>query len=207
VSPRQGLPRSPDEIRRITDVHTLRMLADPLRLAILAAFRGGGGIESLTVKELAERLDEGQSKLYRHVRRLEDAHLLEVAATRVVSGILEKRYRPTFRRLVIESDVLEPGQGADEFRDTSLAVLTSVRDRLQSDLLAGRVPLEPAEVGPDLSIQLEVVQVTMSRERYARVRGALSEIIRSEAHSDEDATAIPVVIQSLIYPQVSEASG
>lgn len=45
------------------------------------------------MKKLAKHLGEPQAKLYQHVKQLEAAGLIEVAATRMVSGILEQRYR------------------------------------------------------------------------------------------------------------------
>jgi hypothetical protein len=53
----------------------------------------------MSVKELAQHMAEPQTKLYRHVKQLEAAGLIEVAATRMVSGILEQRYRVRQREL------------------------------------------------------------------------------------------------------------
>jgi DNA-binding MarR family transcriptional regulator len=41
----------------------------------------------MSVKELAEELGEPQTKLYRHVKQLEAAGLIRIAASRMVSGI------------------------------------------------------------------------------------------------------------------------
>ena len=82
--------------REIDSVEVLRALADPVRLAILSALNRrapGGELPIMSVKELAKQLGEPQTKLYRHVKQLEAAELIEVAATRMVSGILEQRYR------------------------------------------------------------------------------------------------------------------
>src|SRR5947209_18652343 len=74
------------EERTITDLETLRVLADPLRLSIIGAFPSAvGRRRPMSVKEIAERIDEGQTKLYRHVKKLEDVGLIYVAETRVVS--------------------------------------------------------------------------------------------------------------------------
>ena len=47
----------------------------------------------MSVKELAAELGEPQTKLYRHVKQLESTGLIRVAASRLVSGILEQRYQ------------------------------------------------------------------------------------------------------------------
>ena len=189
-----------DDVRYVKDLETLRMLADPLRLSILAAFQSGDDAPELTVKELADRLGEGQTKLYRHVKLLEDAGLIAVTGTRLVSGILEKRYRPTYRTLQVDSDALSQSKAPEGFRDTTVALLTSVQDQLQSDLQAGRVPLIAAEGEPDLTILMSSLRVNMTPERYARVRTAVTELLAAEAHSDGDSNAMRVVMQVLMYP-------
>src|ERR1700761_3406951 len=83
-------------VREIDSVEGLRALADPIRLAILSALDTrvpDGELPVMSVKELAQHLGEPQTKLYRHVKQLEVAELIEVAATRMVSGIQEQRYR------------------------------------------------------------------------------------------------------------------
>ncbi|MEV7009225.1 helix-turn-helix domain-containing protein [Streptosporangium sp. NPDC051022] len=192
------------DVRRITDLETLRMLADPLRLSILAAFPGGENADPLTVKELAERLGENQTKLYRHIKQLEEANLIYVAQTRVVSGIIEKRYRPTYRKLTIESDVFNLAQDSEDFSDATMAMLESARDRLRADLRSGRVPLDPPTYGPDLSLQISSVRVSMTPERYVRVRTAITELIEREAYSDEGPGVLPVVVHALLYPTLDE---
>lgn len=190
------------EERRITDLDTLRMLTDPLRLAILAAFPSGPHARPVTVKEIAEKLDEGQTKLYRHFKQLEDSGLIHVAETRVVSGIIEKRYQPSQKRLIVESDVLRLSQTADEFGDAILAVLEATRNTLSADLRAGRVLLEPPAEGPDLSLQLGDFTTNMTPERYARVRAQLTEFIEGIGPGDNDPRALPVGFSALLYATI-----
>lgn len=108
------------DVREIDTVEELRALADPVRLAILTALDAQGPdaeLPVLSVKELAQRLDEPQTKLYRHVKQLEAAGLIHVAATRMVSGILEQRYQASQRSMRLSRGLAS--QHADE---TVLAV-------------------------------------------------------------------------------------
>jgi DNA-binding transcriptional ArsR family regulator len=111
----RGVRKEPRGVREIDSVEELRALADPLRLAILSALDThgpDGELPVMSVKELAQQLGEPQTKLYRHVKQLEAAGLIEVAATRMVSGILEQRYRARHRDLRLSAALYR--QHADE---------------------------------------------------------------------------------------------
>src|SRR6476620_2466816 len=69
-----------DVVRRVSDVDTIKAMADPTRLAILRTLMDGRGgpARVMSAKELAEELGEPQTKLYRHLKVLETAGLIEV---------------------------------------------------------------------------------------------------------------------------------
>jgi DNA-binding transcriptional ArsR family regulator len=97
------------EVFKIPDVPTLKAVADPLRMRLLMALDEG----PLTVKELATKLDVPQTRLYYHVRMLEQFGLLAVASTRMVSGIEERRYAATAKSWDIADDLLNSPAVAD----------------------------------------------------------------------------------------------
>lgn len=91
-----------DETLVVSDITTLKVLADDLRLRIYELVRSSNEAGNLcTVKMLAERLGMPAAKLYYHVNMMEAAGLLRVDETRLVSGILEKYYSAAARRLII----------------------------------------------------------------------------------------------------------
>ena len=73
----------------ISDVTTLKVVADPLRLRIGMLLID----RAMTVKELAAELGVPPTRLYYHVRMLERHDLVEVVGRRMVSGIEERTYR------------------------------------------------------------------------------------------------------------------
>ncbi|MBW8806510.1 MAG: helix-turn-helix domain-containing protein [Catenulisporales bacterium] len=93
-------PLIDEVVRTITDVDTIKALADPTRLAILRALSRDRVPKS--AKELAEELGEPQTKLYRHLKVLLEAGLIEAAETRVVSGIVETKYRAAQSSVTID---------------------------------------------------------------------------------------------------------
>ena len=72
----------------VTDLETLRVVSDPLRIQLLELLVRG----PRTVKQLAADMGTTQTKLYYHLNLLEEHGLVRVVSTRVVSGIIEKQY-------------------------------------------------------------------------------------------------------------------
>jgi DNA-binding transcriptional ArsR family regulator len=114
-------------VRTVTDVDTIKALADPTRLSILRALSRDRMPKS--AKELAEDLDQPQTKLYRHLKVLQEAGLIEAAETRVVSGIVETKYRAMQSGLSIN-----PTEHLDETREAMHNIiagnLNDYRDRM-----------------------------------------------------------------------------
>jgi DNA-binding Lrp family transcriptional regulator len=137
------------ELRVVEDIETLRVLTDPLRLAILRVIMKDAHVKPrlMTVKEIAEELGEPPTKLYRHVKQLESTGVIRDAETRLVSGIVEHRYSPGQAELRIDGSVL--GRlGQDDAGTSIAAVFDSVRDHFVSLVRKGQVRLV-AEGGQD----------------------------------------------------------
>ena len=167
-------------VREIDSVEGLRALADPVRLAILSALDThgpDGELPVMSVKELAQHLGEPQTKLYRHVKQLEAAGLIEVAATRMVSGILEQRYRARQRDLRLSAALFR--RHADEteaaVRSAFDAFLTGVFDRARKEGW-------PSD-GPDKPVML-VFDDRVSLEAAERIRARVVDVTREIAEAE-----------------------
>ncbi len=147
-----------ERVRVIDDLETLRLLTQSLRLRIVEALRAAP--DPLAVKDLAEILSTSQTKLYYHVKLLEEAGLIRIAATRLVSGITEKRYEAATYRLSVDRALLSPGTSGDEGLDVFLSViLGQVQTEIRRSVAAGLIDL-------DLAIQDQVGtnQLTIGRK-------------------------------------------
>ena len=82
----------PEAERLVSDVETLKALSDPLRLKILETMVAHDQA-GWTAKELAAELGVPQTRLYHHIELLLERDLIRLASQRVVSGIIESRYR------------------------------------------------------------------------------------------------------------------
>jgi DNA-binding transcriptional ArsR family regulator len=124
-----GAVEKESEIRVVEDVEVLKALAEPTRLAILEALMEPPWPRIMAVKELAAELGMAPTRLYRHVRQLEEANLIKVAETRMVSGILEQRYQASARDLRLGQDILRTHP------DESMAALHVLIDQFGQGLL------------------------------------------------------------------------
>jgi DNA-binding transcriptional ArsR family regulator len=127
------------EIRVISDPDVLRLIADPLRLRILELLRQ----QPHTVKELAGLLDVPRTKLYYHVKLLEEHELITVEDTRIVSGITEKRYRLTAYRLSVDKAMLGVTGEAGSPLEVYLSVIfDEVTTEIRRAIASGMIDLE-----------------------------------------------------------------
>lgn len=111
----------------VSDLDTLKVLADPLRLSILEYLSKPG-----TVKQIAEKLKKPPTKLYYHFNLLEKHNLIQMVDTRIVSGIIEKHYQASARMYMLKRGLLSPG--SEDF-DASLGVtLSSMFTDVQNDV-------------------------------------------------------------------------
>jgi DNA-binding transcriptional ArsR family regulator len=180
-------------VRQIDSVEGLRALADPVRLAILAALdpRGPDGeLPVMSVKELAQHLGEPQTKLYRHIKQLEAAGLIEVAATRMVSGIMEQRYRARQRDLRL-SEALFKRHG-----DETEAVLRSAFDAFLTGVFERARKEDWPSDGPNKPVLL-VCDQQVSHEAAERIRARVVEVEREIAKAEPG--DIPVDVAIVFY--------
>jgi DNA-binding transcriptional ArsR family regulator len=185
-----GVRMEPPGVREIDSVQVLRALADPVRLAILAALdtRGPDGeLPVMSVKELAQHLGEPQTKLYRHVKQLEAAGLIEVAATRMVSGILEQRYRARQRDLRLSAALYRQHANESEaaVRSAFDAFLTGFFDRASTQDWPSDDPAKPVML---------VFTDRVSLAAAERIRARLVEVTKEIDEAEAGDTPVNVAI-------------
>jgi len=141
-TPRELPEPAPEMV--ITDVEQLKAISDPLRLQLLERISGDPR-RAWTAKELAEDLDTKQTKLYHHLALLEERGFIRVAATRVVSGIQEKRYQATARSFRVDRSLLTGG-GSDVAVAGALdAIFDKARGEILAGLRSGTINLDPKD--------------------------------------------------------------
>jgi DNA-binding transcriptional ArsR family regulator len=187
-------------MRSVTDIDTLKVLADPIRLAILTALmsRTEAEMRVMSVKELAEELGESQTKLYRHVKQLEAVGLIRVAASRLVSGILEQRYQASQRDVTFGPGLLQDKATADESEPVVAALLDRYRDQFFAAHRAGFI--KPGDYPPEQAYRhgiLALAETRVPAALAADIRNKLQEVmdlLNAEGAEDSDGVPVNVLI-------------
>jgi DNA-binding transcriptional ArsR family regulator len=182
--------------RVVGDVETLRALSDPLRIRILEAMVQAHDA-SWTVKRIATALGVGPTKLYHHIKILEERELIRPAGQQLVRGIVETSYRIGQLQLRLDRQLLASG-GADVQSATQQAI-TAVFDQAREDLeramAAGIVRVDAeADSSRPLIVRRDLIRTTP--ERAAELRERLAALL-DEYGTDSDGELTLGVLVSL----------
>jgi len=163
---------------KIADLDTLRVLADPQRFRLVEAMATRPR-EAWTVKELARTVGATPTKLYYHMNLLEEHGLIVVTGSRLVSGILEKRYQVAADQLSVDRALFETGDPAAN--ETLHTVLSTILDTTQADIRAaikaGIASLHHEEGDPEREpIFLSKGFARLSRARAVEFRARLRDL-------------------------------
>jgi DNA-binding transcriptional ArsR family regulator len=139
----------PELERLVSDVETLKALSDPLRLRMLETMVARPDT-AWSVKELATALDVPQTRLYHHVELLLERDLIGLASQRVVSGIIESRYRIRALSFRLDRRFLSNDPSLHEAgRELLHTVFDSARDEVAAALHAWLVAHPDADPAAD----------------------------------------------------------
>ena len=131
----------PDEEFVISDLETIHIVSEPLRLQILEILKE----TPKTVKMVSKELGVNQVKLYYHFKLLEEHGLLRITEERMVSHLIEKVYQTRARSIRIATDLLTSEKAVSESSETLLAyVFDKARAKLKKGLQEGWVSSDPS---------------------------------------------------------------
>lgn len=116
----------PVETFIISDLDTLRVAAEPLRMQILEVLIQ----QPLSVRQVAEKLGQSASKLYYHVNLLEKHGLIRLVETRQVANLVEKFYRAAAAGFEVDPGLLSftIDQGKATYQDILAGTLDTTRE-------------------------------------------------------------------------------
>lgn len=188
----------------LTDVHQVKVLADPLRIRILEELCTA----ERTTKQVAERLGEKPTKLYHHVEALERVGLIRLARTRQNRGTTEKYYISVARQFKADSHIFSaPDTGEQAGEDAAQAMIAMVFDRTADelrDLLAqqrGREGIEEQGVLSYLEVRTDARHARQLQTRLMRLIKSLETSYEATNQGDEKRYRLTIAF----YPLDSNA--
>jgi DNA-binding transcriptional ArsR family regulator len=161
----------------IDSAEALKALADPLRLKILHLMMGALD-QAWSVKELAAELKQPVTKLYHHIKLLEGAGLITDVESRLVSGIVEHRYRASQRSLKMDDAMFI----SPETRDDSIAQVAALVDTSR-DALIDYLHGDYAEAD-EVLVSRSAARLTV--EEAVAVREAVEELVEKFRRARDD---------------------
>ena len=188
----------PEPVRLVGDAETLRALGDPTRVRILEVMVQRQD-PAWSVKDLAAAMGVPQTRLYHHVEQLLAHDLLRAVERRVVSGIIETRYRVTALSIQLDRRMFAAeGSTREALHETLVAVFDTARDEVEQ-------AINTAAAGPDQGERADRILVTrglarLTPERAAELRRRLV-ALEAEFDTDEpgeDAASYGIVLA--VYP-------
>ena len=210
----QADAEEPAAERVISDVETLKAISDPLRLRILETMVSRR--DALwTVKALAAHLEVPQTRLYHHVELLLERDLIRLASQRIVSGIIESRYRVAALSFRLDSSLLsgESASAQEASRDLLRGVFDSSREEVADALRTYLQDHPGADLSsggdddperPVVSRGLAMLPPTKAGEFKARLLELMREY--DSAASEPDAVPFGFLVALYRVPRPKETS-
>jgi DNA-binding transcriptional ArsR family regulator len=183
----------------ISDLDVLRLISDPVRIQLLELMRGS----PRTVKELASELGVPSTRLYYHMNLLEEHGLIRIKSTRMVSGIVEKRYEVSAARLSVDRSLLTPLGEPSTGLETQLAfILDEAKAEIRKAYNAGLIDASHEDIAKG-GLELGRIWFHLTIEEAAELDRRLTEILddyRNRPPDDENPNKRPFEFLLGFYP-------
>jgi DNA-binding transcriptional ArsR family regulator len=173
-------------VKKIDDIEIAKMMLDVRKRSILDI-----ASKPVTVSQIAEELHEKQSRLYYHVKKLEEAGLLELVETRQQGNLIEKYYQRTKvagERFELDEALLR--EHHDSVMEEIMKLLEPGLKLLQSELKKGTTDF-------DKQVNLMISLPTLTGREWETSHGRMMRSIRGETEQQES-------FDDSILPKLSE---
>jgi DNA-binding transcriptional ArsR family regulator len=194
----QAKPFTPAPEMVITDLETLKVLADPLRLSILEYL-----MRPSTVKRIASKINKPATKLYYHFNLLEKHGLIVLVDTRIVSGIIEKHYQAAAKIYRVAKNLLAPG--STEFDEGLELTLNGLLQSTKQEIL-DNIHDQTIDMGEDAPWHRRMTisnwRFSLTAQQFATFRDQFHALLESTSRLTEqnDATENPQAsVMKMLY--------
>ncbi|MBL8162220.1 MAG: winged helix-turn-helix transcriptional regulator [Anaerolineae bacterium] len=194
-------PHKPDAEFIVNDLDTLKVLADPLRLQIVELITQS----PRTVKQVAAVLNMQPTKLYYHIKLLEEKALIRVVDTRIVSGIVEKQYQAAALNFRVNRELFKlTSQAGKEGLNVMLTGLfDDIREDIQQSVEAEVLDVSAQEDSSATQSMLLLRQTLhLTPEHAAEFHQRLRALVREYAQDDAQPEQDPYGLLITVYPTI-----
>ena len=176
----------PAPVMLVGDADTLKAISDPTRMRLLEVMVTRQD-PAWSVKELAAALGVPQTRLYHHIELLGERGLLRAVEQRVVSGIIETRYRVAARSFQLDRKLF--AGDTDEAREVLAGMLDAVFTRAREEVEA-TVRADPTVLAKEAPIHRQLfLSRGLARLSPARAEELRARLTAIEVEFESDATA------------------
>lgn len=198
-------PFRPDPEFIINDLETLKVMADPLRLQIAELITQA----PRTVKQVAAVLNLPPTKLYYHIKLLEEKSLIRVVDTRIVSGIVEKQYQAAAFHYRVNPELfsLTSQAGKEGLNVMLTGVFDDTREDIQQSADADVLDVSPQMDDPKLlnrSLLIERNALRLRPEQaeafYQQLKALINTYVE-QSRANGDVANLPLYgLLAALYP-------
>ncbi|WP_066067926.1 winged helix-turn-helix domain-containing protein [Neobacillus soli] len=161
-------------MKKIDDIEIAKMMLDVRKRGILDIAK-----EPVTVSQIAVELNEKPSRLYYHVKKLEEAGLLELVETRLQGNLIEKYYKRTKaagRSFELDESLLKEHHGT---------VMEEIMKLLQPGLKLLQSELKKGKPDFDKQVNLMISLPTLTGREWETSHERMMGAIREQSDGDE----------------------
>ncbi|HYO43294.1 MAG TPA: helix-turn-helix domain-containing protein [Candidatus Limnocylindrales bacterium] len=180
----------PQPVMLISSAETLRAISDPTRMRLMEVMVQRQD-PAWSVKELAAALEVPTTRLYHHIEQLLSHGIVMPVERRIVSGIIETRYRVAALSFQLDRRLFEGDADAatQAIHDTLVTIFDTARDEIEAAMRSAATN-PPGDHGDSGDPERDRVLVARSLARLTPARAAeyrrrLGEL--QEEFADEDA--------------------
>lgn len=163
------------DVFTISDLDTLKKLTHPQRVEILHALQ-----QPKTVKSIAAEIEADPTKLYYHIRQMEQIGAIQVVETNIVSGIVEKKYLVTAYSYQVEENLFsgdEPIDSEVEFPKIMDAVFKSTINQARRSAKAGLIDMQKPRDDNPISVAIMSSILSLNAEQLAAFSGRMQSLM------------------------------
>jgi len=174
---------------KIHKLEQIRLLTDPLKLQLIQAFAEG----EKTTKQVAAELNQGVTRLYRHVDALHEAGLLEIIREKPKRGTVERTFRTVARRFEADRRLFSSHKSPES--------VDAVRDMLRAsedELIGAIMEHGGGEESDAIFMRIRCKRSPEQIEELRRTLNSWAESTQEDDDQGEDAIEIGAMIA--LYP-------